>query len=84
MRPENKSRSHLCAGTKSMHTGTPGTELRSRLVRMITSEIKKSDLAVFVLIYFCVRRFVIGNVVKRHSGRLPPQLIAYERKTSST
>src|SRR5712664_1377494 len=78
-----KTRPHLCADANLMHTDTPGPELRSGLVRMITSEIKKPDLAVFILVDAGVGRFVIGNVVKRHSGSLPPQLIAYECETGS-
>src|ERR1700675_2534163 len=48
---------------------------------MVASEIEKFDLRVFVLIDVGVMRLVIGNVVKGHSGSLPPQLIAHERET---
>ena len=50
---------------------------------MVTSEIEKFDLRVFVLIDVGVRCPVIGNVVKRHSGSLPPQLVAHERETGA-
>src|ERR1700730_343645 len=52
-------------------------------VRMVASEIEKFDLRVFVLVDVGVRSLVVGNVVKRHSGSLPPQLIAHERETGT-
>src|ERR1700739_535124 len=50
-------------------------------VGMVACKIKKTDLRVFVLVDVAVGRLVVGDVVERHPGRLPPEFVADEGET---
>ena len=53
------------------------------LVGMVTTEIEKFHLRVFILVNVAVRSLVVRNVVEGHPRRLPTQLVPHKSQTGS-
>src|ERR1700686_5079542 len=83
----NPESARIQSGKQSQHIATFGLLCSSRLrpgfVRMVSSEVEKPDLRVFVLVDVGGRSLVIGNVVERHAGSLLPESIPYKRQTGA-